>query len=210
MRSRAGPRVFLSASVPLPTRDPIDFATADVLAIRDAVRALAIAVTEEDAELVFGGHPTITPMIRLQIAPVGSYVGDRFVLFQSRYFTSDFPRENASFKYLELVDEVPGDRRASLLSMRGAMLAGPFDVGVFVGGTKGVEDEYTLFRRLHPDAPALPIASTGAAAARLLEQDAALRRAWPELRDEISYLSLMRGIVRRAPRPDATFGPRRT
>jgi hypothetical protein len=208
MSSDSSPRVFLSASVPLPTRNPIYFATADVLAIRDAVRALAIVVAEEDAELVFGGHPAITPMIRLQVAQTGARVGDRFVLFQSRYFTSDFPRDNASFERVELVDEVPSDREASLLSMRQAMLAGAFDVGLFVGGMEGVEDEYNLFRQLQPDVPAFPIASTGAAAARLFDHDPDLQREHPELRDEISYLSLMRGIVRPGPRSDPTLGAR--
>lgn len=61
-------RVFLSASVPLPSRNRAYFDTADVIAIRDAIRALTMVIIEEDIQLVFGGHPAITPMIRLQIA----------------------------------------------------------------------------------------------------------------------------------------------
>ena len=206
MSSVAGPRVFLSASVPLPTRNPAYFATADVLAIRDAVRALAIAVAEEKAELVFGGHPAITPMIRLQIMQAGTpRVGDRFVLFQSRFFTPGFSRDNAYFERVELVDDVPNDHDASLLRLREAMLADPFDVGVFIGGMEGVEDEYELFRRMQPATRALPVASTGAAAAAIFKRDPNLQREHPELRDEISYLNLMRGIVRAGPTP--RYGP---
>jgi SLOG cluster3 family len=200
MSASSGPRVFLSASVPLPTRNPAYFTTADVLAIRDAVRALAIVVAEAEAELVFGGHPAITPMIRLQVMQAGApRVGDRLVLFQSRFFTSAFPRDNASFERVELVDEVPNDRDASLLRMREAMLAGSFDVGLFIGGMEGVEEEYGLFRHMHPEARAFPVASTGAAAQAIFGRDPDLQRKHPELRDEISYLTLMRDLVRAAP-----------
>ena len=65
-------RIFLSASVPLPLRNAAYFNTADVIAIRDAVRALMLVIIEQKAELVFGGHPAISPMIRLQIAQTGS------------------------------------------------------------------------------------------------------------------------------------------
>ena len=189
MSSVSGARVFLSASIPLPTRNPVYFGTADVLAIRDAVRALAIAVVEEEAELVFGGHPAITPMIRLQLMQAGATrVGDRFVLFQSRHFPSGFARDNTSFERVELVDDVPNDREASLLRLREAMLADPFDVGVFIGGMEGVEDEYELFRQMQPAAQAFPVASTGAAAAAIFDRDPDLQREHPELRAEISYL----------------------
>ena len=82
-------RIFLSASVPLPSRNRIYFHTADVIAIRDAIRALVMVIIEQEAQLVFGGHPAITPMIRLQIAQTGAPVGERVVMFQSRYFERD-------------------------------------------------------------------------------------------------------------------------
>ena len=61
MNDGVGLRVFLSASVPLPSRNPKYFDTADVIAIRDAVRALIMVVVEQQGQLVFGGHPAITP-----------------------------------------------------------------------------------------------------------------------------------------------------
>lgn len=195
MNKTARLRVFLSASVPLPTRDPAYFDSADVIAIRDAVRALTIVVVEQRIQLVFGGHPAITPMIRLQIAQTGTPVGERVVLFQSRYFTREFPQDNTAFEHVELVDAVPNDRQASLQRMRQAMLAQPFHVGIFIGGMEGVEEEYAMFLRLQPGIPAFPIASTGAAAARLFHQSATLQREHPELRDELSYLTLMRDLM---------------
>jgi hypothetical protein len=193
--SNASLRIFLSASVPLPAGDPAYFETADVLAIRDAIRALTMVVLERQAQLVFGGHPAITPMIRLQIAETGTPVGDRVIIFQSRYFESHFPKDNRAFEHVELVDAVENDRDASLERMRRAMFAGPFSIGLFIGGMDGVEKEFEMFQMLHSDTPALPIASTGAAAARLYNTNPELQRHHPELLTELSYLSLMRDLI---------------
>ena len=195
MSDAAGLRVFLSASVPLPTRDPVYFDTADVIAIRDAVRALTMVIIEQHAQLVFGGHPAITPMIRLQIAETGTPVGDRVVMFQSRYFERDFLEDNVAFERVELIDAVNNDRKASLERMRNAMMAKPFKVGIFIGGMDGVEEEYAMFLKLQQDVPALPVASTGAAAGRLFDKSPLLQREHPELRDELSYLTLMRDLI---------------
>lgn len=191
-------RIFLSASVPLPSRNPTYFKSADVIAIRDAVRALVMVVVEQQAQLVFGGHPAISPMIRLQITQTGTPVGDRVVMFQSRFFERDFPHDNAAFERVELVDAVVGDREASLRRMRETMFGVPFDAGLFIGGMEGIEHEYAMFVQLQPGVPAYPIASTGAAAAILFDGNRDLQRDHPELRDEISYLTLMRGLIKTA------------
>ena len=126
MSDPIGPRIFLSASVPLPSRNAVYFDTADVIAIRDAVRALTMVVTEQNIQLVFGGHPAISPMIRLQISQTGAPVGERVIMYQSRYFERVFPDDNAAFEHVEMIDAVPGDREASLASMRAAMLGQEF------------------------------------------------------------------------------------
>ena len=187
-------RIFLSASVPLPSRNRVYFDTADVIAIRDAIRALTIVIIEQEVQLVFGGHPAITPMIRLQVAQTGEPVGERVVMFQSGYFERVFPRDNAAFEHVELVDAIPNDRVASLARMREAMLTGPFVGGFFIGGMEGVEEEFAMFSRFQPGFPAFPIASTGAAAAKLFDASPELQRDQPELRDELSYLTLMRQL----------------
>jgi hypothetical protein len=171
------------------------FDTADVVAIRDAIRALIMVVIEQETQLVFGGHPAISPMIRLQIAQSGTPVGERVVMFQSRFFERESPSDNVAFEHVELVDAVPNDRDASLLRMREVMLGGSFQAGLFIGGMEGVEDEYAMFVKLQPGLPAFPVASTGAAARRLFEGNAMLQRDYPELQDELSYLTLMRGLL---------------
>ncbi len=194
MNQPAKPRLFLSASIPLPTRHRVYFDTADILAIRDAIRALTIVIIEQEVELVFGGHPAITPMIRLQVAQTGVPVGEHIVMYQSRFFEHKFPPDNVAFERIELVDAVPNDRDASLRVMREAMLEGEFLGAFFIGGMEGVEEEYVMFSQLQPGLLAFPIASTGAAAAQLFESNPELQRDYPELRDEISYLTLMRDL----------------
>lgn len=189
------PNVFLSASVPLPSRNAKYFNTADVIAIRDAVRALTMVVVEQRLQLVFGGHPAITPMIRLQVAQECASVGDRVVLYQSRYFERRFPVDNGAFERVELIDAVSSDRDLSLQQMRRSMLSLTFIAGVFIGGMEGVEEEYAMFGEAHPDVPVFPIASTGAAAAILFERDPKLQRDLPELLSQPSYLTLMRDII---------------
>jgi len=191
LKVAASKRVFLSASVPLPSRDAAYFDTADVVAIRDAVRALTIVVLEEDVQLVFGGHPAISPMIRLQIAEAGISVRDKVVMYQSRFF----PVDNAAIERVILIDKVDNDREKSLARMREEMLSGVFSCGIFIGGMEGVEDEYKLFVDLHNKVPAFPIASTGAAALRIFNSDASVQKHFPELQEEISYIGLMRSLI---------------
>jgi hypothetical protein len=122
---QSGQRVFLSASVPLPSRDRVYFDTADVIAIRDAVRALTLVIVEQNVQLVFGGHPAISPMIRLQIAQAGLPVGDKVTMFQSKFFRRQFPADNKAFERVVLTNAIENDREKSLAHMRDQMLSGP-------------------------------------------------------------------------------------
>jgi hypothetical protein len=86
-------------------------------------------------------------------------------LYQSLLFKDEFPAENARFQNVKYIDAVGNDRSGSLLAMRRRMLSDyHYEAGVFIGGMEGVEEEFELFRQLHPNATILPIASTGGAA----------------------------------------------
>jgi SLOG cluster3 family len=187
--------VFLSASVPLPPpiRDEKYFGTADQIAIRDSIRALVSAVIPPGS-IVFGGHPAITPMIRLLVLNKGLSIAPHIVLFQSRFFEKEFPPEVREFENLVLVEAVRDNLEASLAVMRERMIGSQdFAAGVFIGGMDGVEEEYKTFRRIHPDKPVYPIASTGAAALALYERYMPERR---ELLSDLRYLSLFRRLLR--------------
>jgi len=189
--------IFLSASVPDPERDPKYYRTADVSAIRDAVRALVTIVLPK-ARLVWGGHPAITPLVRVVAEDVGITGSDRVRLFQSNFFRNQMPTSNASFEYVERVRAVRGDREASLQRMRRRMIGSEvFAGGIFIGGMDGVETEYQIFRELQPTAKAFPIASTGGAALIIFRRE---RRRLPpeligELRDDLAYPSLFRRLL---------------
>lgn len=164
------PAVFLSASVPLPDRHPRYFNTADVIAIRESVLALAQVVSERGV-LVFGGHPAITPLIRLALRNAEAVVSERFVLYQSAFFQGEFPEENDEFERVIETAAILGDREGSVRVMREAMLSAyPYDLGVFIGGMEGLEEEFVLFRQMHGQARLMPIASTGAAAKIVFDQ----------------------------------------
>jgi hypothetical protein len=114
------------------------------------VREVVTRVIER-RRIVWGGHPTITPMIWAICKDLNINCAKSLVLYQSRFFQEHFPEENKHFDNLVLVDSVPGDREASLLHLREAMLSREDLTGaVFIGGMDGVEAEYTLFKRFHP------------------------------------------------------------
>ncbi len=132
--------VFLSASVPYPDpdRNPVYFETADRTAIREAVIGLATVVLPH-TELVFGGHPTISPLVR--------YIADRLdrvdhvVIYQSEFFRDQIPEDSLHFKKLRWTD-LEHTLKDSLLTMRYAMIGEEathdFGAGVFIGGMEGI------------------------------------------------------------------------
>lgn len=161
--------IFLSASVPVPGRGNY-YETADPFLIQCAVRELVTAVIRE-WQIVWGGHPAITPMIWTICQDLGVNYSDSVILYQSRYFEDRYPEENKNFGNTVYVDAVPGDRDASLLVMREAMLARhDLAAAVFIGGMEGVEAEYELFMRFHPNGRVLPVSAPGGAARLLAER----------------------------------------
>ncbi len=162
--------IFMSASIPLPHRNPKYLETADAAAIRDSIHAL-VSVVVPGTQIVFGGHPSVTSIVRLLVRGMTPSAREHVILYQSLFFKNQLPPEVSEFEEVRFTDAVDGDRDASLAKMRGAMISEhDFDAGVFLGGMEGVETEYDIFRRLHPDKPAYPVASAGAAARILFEK----------------------------------------
>ena len=157
-------QVFLSASIPLVERNPSYYETADVIAIRDCVSSLAKVVLPE-CRLVWGGHPSITPLISSILKSIDVNIKEHVHLYQSDYFRQMFPVENEEFSESLIVTDNIGSRDESLSLMREKMIVNnDFVAGIFVGGMEGVIDEFELFTQSNPEAMVLPMASTGAAA----------------------------------------------
>lgn len=162
--------IFLSASIPLQERNPEYIETADIIAIRDAVIALTTVVLPYH-RLIWGGHPSITPLVYYVMEKLKLNIQEHMTLYQSRFFEEYFPEDNNKFENIVFTDVINNDREKSLLHMRHRMLDdSKFSAGIFIGGMEGVEEEYDMFIKKHPKALVLPIASTGAAAKKIYDE----------------------------------------
>lgn len=181
--------IFLSASIPLPERHPKYYDSADIIAIRDAVIALATLVVGKH-RIIWGGHPSITPLIYYVIERIiqnrldeketheildseekkevffkelKEEISKHVTIYQSLFFKDKFPEDNEKFKNIRFTDN-KGDIHSSIQFMREEMLhKNEFAAAVFIGGMDGIESEYKMFTEKHPEALVIPIASTGAA-----------------------------------------------
>lgn len=179
--------IFLSASIPLPERHLKYYDTADIIAIRDAVIALATLVLGKH-RIIWGGHPSITPLIYYVIERVlqnkiddeieslnsekqkqvlfdelKKEIAKHVIIYQSLFFKDRFPEDNEKFENIIFTDNC-GDIHSSIQMMREKMLSeNEFAAAVFIGGMDGIEVEYKMFIERHPEALVIPIASTGAA-----------------------------------------------
>ena len=206
------PAVFLSASIPerkpFTNPQPRSFAqetSAGHLGdtepperierhrIRESVIALVGVCRELGYDLVFGGHPAITPLVHHAAKSLGydDSIGDHHpdqwnvVIFQALYFKDKFPADVQTFlnqrhRLFHGTPVVPTERdpdetekhfkdrerRDNISAMRDEMIdhwPGHYVAGVFIGGMDGILDEFSRFRQSHPHALVLPISSTGGA-----------------------------------------------
>lgn len=186
--------IFLSAGVPTAVRSPKYYDTADVIAIRDSVIALASTVlANKDFRLIWGGQPAITPLIALVLERYNLKMTDRVTLYQSYEFEKFFPTENENVGNIEFTEKKE-NREASLLLMRQKMIGDhEYVAAVYIGGMEGVEDEYKLFKEYHPGVTCLPIASTGAAAKIIYDEHPG--EFDERLLTELSYTSLFKELL---------------
>jgi len=161
--------IFLSASVPVVGTGSF-YETADPFLIQAAVREF-VSVALGRRLIVWGGHPAITPMVWTVCEDLGVSFANAVVLYQSKFFNDMFPEENKRFGNVVYVNAVDGNREQSLIRMRKDMLSrNDLEAAVFIGGMKGVLDEYDLFKQLHPNATVLTVPAAGGAARQLAEQ----------------------------------------
>lgn len=161
--------MLLSASFPSGERAS-DVQPFDAASIADAVTAVVRAVLISGGKLLFGGHPTITPLVLL----IGSELGVRHAVdvFQSEWF-----REEVTDETVALVKSGVGKihwtsqmstREESLELMRSRMFSFVRPMAaVFIGGMSGMHDEYLRFGEVCPGVPRLPLFGPGGAAAQM-------------------------------------------
>lgn len=192
-------KIFLSASVPVEGRGEEFLVNLDVVAIKDAVKSLAMLLPGK-CKLVWGGHPSITPIIADTLANFNCNANDYVTMYQSNYFPKeDRPIENEKFGNVintKVVFDKYGkkDRNRSLLLMRREMInACDYDAAIFIGGMNGVFEEYDEFKKTHPHAKIIPVPTTGGAAKILYEK-------YPEefdpyLKNNYAYFMLFKKIL---------------
>jgi hypothetical protein len=192
MVTKENSMIFLSASIPNEERNKKYYDTADIIAIRDAVRAIATVVIPK-SHLVWGGHPAITPLIHYVMQKMNSDLKQHITLYQSNFFKQYFPKDNEFFEDVVIIPENK-DHVTSLLDMRNAMIKNhKYDAGIFIGGMEGVEDEFALFQEIHPGALVLPIASTGAAAKIVFDK---LGNSDSRLLNDYAYMALFKSLLK--------------
>jgi hypothetical protein len=198
------PSLVLSASVPV-ARNSDDFDAADRPLvdlfnaryvdtarpdrIRAAVSALASVALQRKFRLLFGAHPTISPMI-LQVAHALQSPPGSILIFQSAAYLGVIP--DITFKLThrpsgQLILTADKDRQVpppavppsrwqqqqapyphSIDFMRKTMMSVPGIRGAaFIGGMPGVEIEARMFRSEHPLRPRYALPTAGGAAALL-------------------------------------------
>ena len=178
--------VFLSAGVPDPAAAHF-LGDGDSVAISAAVSAL-LNVTLGRRKLVWGGHPAITPMVWAFAESMGIDYGEWVLLYQSLRFEDEFPEETEYFRNVVFTERVGDDINANLAVMRSRMIEeNEFEAAVFIGGMRGIVDEYLLFRERAPAATVLPVVSTGGAARVLGERFGAD----PALTSNLDYVQLL-------------------
>ncbi len=186
--------IFLSASIPLPERHPKYYDTADVIAIRDTVIALATIILPKH-KLVWGGHPSITPIIYYVMERLNLNTQEHVTLYQSKYFEHLFPKDNNKFKNVVLTEST-GEIKSSILLMRKKMFSeNDFSAGIFIGGMDGVEVEFNMLKEFHPNAILLPIASTGAASLIVYNELLTNELKNNRLVNDYGYLSLFQDLL---------------
>lgn len=186
--------IFLSASIPLPERHQKYYETADIIAIRESIIAL-ISIVLPCHRIIWGGHPSITPLINYVMEKMGLNIQEHVKLYQSLFFKDDFPPENNKFQNIVFTENM-GDIPSSIQRMRERIFSeNEFAAAVFIGGMNGIEDEYNMFKDSHPKALLLPIASTGAATK--IVYDNLLPEEFKEERllDDYGYTSLFQKLL---------------
>ncbi|GAA3893236.1 hypothetical protein GCM10022381_38670 [Leifsonia kafniensis] len=161
--------IFLSASFPNGNRPGESgvFFPADIAA---AASAVVEGTLRSGGRLVFGGHPTITPLV-LNIASM-LQAGDRILCYQSLHFEGQFTDE-----MIRLIGEEgavakltpdEGELKLSLMVLREDMLANQFQGAFFVGGMSGIRDELAILQRIQPATPMFAFQAPGGAAGSLV------------------------------------------
>jgi hypothetical protein len=134
-----------------------------------AATAAIEATLRSGATLVFGGHPTISPLV-LQVAHLLG-AGDRVRIYQSEYYADEITEEVRALSESEgavsVFTPAADSKKESLEIMRRSMVA-EVGVGFFVGGMSGIREEMDLLRESSPNSRCFAFTTPGGVARQLV------------------------------------------
>lgn len=157
--------IFLSASIPYEGRE--FYGTTNDAAIAGAVIAFARVCAEYDIDFYFGGHPAITPLILEVGLDYSEHFKEKVHIYQSEHCRDKTPKSLEYYNDIHWIDDDPVDH---LKVMRQAMFGNETDCAVFIGGMKGILDEFKLLHEMKPDVVVYSIQSVGGASEHLYHQ----------------------------------------
>ncbi|MDJ0839079.1 MAG: hypothetical protein QNK37_21365 [Acidobacteriota bacterium] len=146
----AGKRIMISASIPDELAQSF-FAQS----LLSELIVLCRCIFRADGNIVFGGHPSITPLIHHAAKSIGMG-GEKIDLYQLRRFRGKTPvavDDRTIFGEVRWMGSEDGSLplEEDLAVMRDAMVQAS-DAAIFIGGrlkTRGIRDEYQRFARAH-------------------------------------------------------------
>jgi DNA-binding NtrC family response regulator len=168
--------VMLSASLPQNL-----VGTSRAQELLDIIVAMVGGVLSANGTLVFGGHPSVTPLVH-RVARSFSFKDPKVRLFQLRRFQKDLPNEvydDGVFGKVVWVgseSDDTSDREKDLAEMREEM-AKVSRAAIFLGGKTeqnygripGIRDEYQRFINHHKEGPAYLLGGLGGEALRIIQ-----------------------------------------
>jgi hypothetical protein len=173
-----GRSAFLSASIPQKGSGYVAFEQREII---DAVVAFSRTTLAYGGRLVFGGHPTISPLILHVAAQEWRRLGPQEYLvdvYQSAWFENMIPESTLRLVGLKTLS---GERIAmlhltpkmdtkeeSLEEMRRIMLLETNPCcAIFIGGMDGIREEFEMFTRYYGSRPIYCIGGPGGCARQL-------------------------------------------
>lgn len=114
-------------------------------------------------------------------------------IYQSKIFGKRIPKEVADFCNVHYTEAVSNDIGKSVMAMRNQMFSeNETKCAVFIGGMKGILDEYEMLEKRYPQADFYAFASTGGAAVDLYKR---IGDKIPLLANSYAYMSIFRELL---------------
>jgi len=162
--------IFLSVGVPgfdSPFHD-----TCDRMLIQAALRTFLYTVLGRK-HLVFGGHPSISPLILAVCEDLKVENKCAVTVYQSEFLDDGAPKVNSRFDRLVKV-AAASTLESSLANMSEIMFRShQFETAIFIGGDQATLEEHAKFKYLHPTAKVIALRSAGGTSAAIASMEAA-------------------------------------